>query len=64
MVKTLTPQELRLIAQLDKYSIQARRAEARCRDLALALRDTDVPWETIGRTVGISRQGAQQRFSA
>ena len=64
MTKPLTPKELRLIAQLDKYSIQARRAEARCRDLAAALRETDVPWETIGRTLGMTKQGAQQRFGA
>lgn len=64
MTKPLTQHETRLLAALDKSAVRARDEQNRITGLVGQLRAQDVPWETIARTLGITKQGAQQRFSA
>ena len=64
MTKPVTQHEKQLLAALDKTAVRARDAERDLASRVAQLRSIGVPWETIGRTLGMTRQGAQQRFGA
>jgi hypothetical protein len=64
MPTTLTAQEKRWLAALDRSAIRVRDEHNRMRVLVTQLRDSGVPWEIIGQCCGITKQAAQQRFSA
>jgi len=61
---SVADQEALLLADLTASADRARKEQEIARNLVYQLRKLEVPWETIGRTLHITKQGAQQRFSA
>lgn len=64
MTKPLAPLDERKLAALDKSWNKLRAEEAHLVGIVGQLRYTGVSWEIIGRTLGMTKQGAQQRFGA
>jgi hypothetical protein len=64
MPTTLTAQEKRWLAALDRSAVRVRDEHDRMRALVAQLRENEVPWEIIGQCCGITKQAAQQRFGA
>jgi hypothetical protein len=64
MPTTLTAQEKRWLAALDRSAIRARDEQNTMRGLVGMLRENGVPWEMIAQCLGVTKQAAQQRFSA
>lgn len=64
MTKPVTQHETRLLAHLDRAAVKARDAQRDVNNTVAQLRSIGVSWEAIARVLGITKQGAQQRFSA
>ena len=50
------------LAALEREAVALSEATSRIHELAVAARVAGASWSEIGQRVGISRQGAQQRF--
>ena len=64
MMKTVTPHEKRILESLYKSAHRVRAEQELQRSLVTNLRDHEVSWETIAQMLGVTKQAAQQRFTA
>lgn len=56
--------EAQLLADLGMNATRIEVLQEQQRELVRCLRLHEVSWENIGQILGITKQGAQQRFSA
>jgi len=54
----------RMLTDLTRRAIQRAKTEREIAELVAQLRAQNCPWSVIGDALGITRQGAQQRFGS
>jgi len=64
MTQTLTHDEKQSVAALWNSHMRVRKEWDLQRAIVAELRETGIPWSIIAAALSITKQGAQQRFSA